>query len=160
MNKNEIHELGKRKGWKITDIPEWGNNGLYLTTIQGGYLLDDETPKEAYVRLSKKASELLKKPELEDKFFNLLWNGWLIPSTPVMANFGTDMALPISCFGGKVGDSLYDINVKNMEMAMLSKYGGGTAYDFSDIRPIGSKIKDGRGGTSDGIIPFIKQFLT
>ncbi len=156
--KEELHELAKRKGWKYGDFPEWGNNSLYLTTIQGGYLLEDETPKEAYTRISKKAAELLKKPELEERFFEIFWNNWLVPSTPVMSNFGTDLALPISCFGGQLGDSLYDINRKNLEMAMLSKYGGGTAYDFSNIRPIGSKIKDGKGGTSDGIIPFIKQF--
>lgn len=156
--KEELHELAKRKGWKHNDFPEWGNNSLYLTTISGGYLLENETPREAYIRLSKKASELLNKPELEEKFFNIFWNGWLIPATPVMANFGTDLALPISCFSGVVDDSLYDINRKNMEMAMLSKYGGGTAYDFSRIREIGSKIKNGAGGTSDGIIPFIKQF--
>lgn len=159
MNKKEeLHELARKKGWKLTDFPEWGNNSLYLTTIQGGYLLENETPKEAYIRLSKKASELLKKPELEEKFFNIFWNGWLIPSTPVMSNFGTDLALPISCFSGVVDDNLFDINRKCTEMAMVSKYGGGCAFDFSGIRPIGSKIKNGAGGTSDGIIPFIKQY--
>lgn len=157
--KIETHEIAKKMGWKVNeDFPEWGNNPLYLTTIKGGYLLEKETPKEAYIRISKRAAVLLNKPELEEKFYNILWNGWLIPSTPVMANFGTDLALPISCFSGYIGDSLWDINRKNTEMAMLSKYGGGTAYDFSGIRPIGSKIKDGRAGTSDGIIPFMKQF--
>ena len=155
----ETHEIGKKMGWKVNeDFPEWANNSLYLTTIKGGYLLENETPKEAYVRISKHAANILNKPELEEKFFNIFWNGWLIPSTPVAANFGTELALPISCFSGVLADSLYDINRKNLEMAMLSKYGGGTAYDFSQIRPIGSPIKNGKGGSSDGIIPFMKQF--
>lgn len=161
MKDTNIHELAKKKGWKAEDFPSWANNSLYLTTIQGGYLLDGETPKVAYNRLASTAAKRLTKlniPDLEQRFFDILWNGWLIPSTPVAANFGTDLALPISCFSGVIGDSLYDINRKNMEMAMLSKYGGGTAYDFSGIRPLGAKIKDGRGGTSDGIIPFMKQF--
>ena len=157
--KLETHDIAKNMGWKVgIDFPEWGNNALYLTTIKGGYLIDGETPKDGYVRVSSRAAELLKKPELQERFFDILWNGWLIPSTPVMANLGTDVALPISCFSSHVGDSMYEIYRKNLEMAMLSKYGGGTAYDFSSIRAMGTKIKDGRGGTSDGIIPFIKSY--
>ena len=156
--KEILNDIAKKKGWKLEDIPTWGNNSLYLTTIRGGYLMEDETPKQMYTRLSKSAAAVLNKPELEEKFFDILWNGWLIPSTPVAANFGTDLALPISCFSGVVGDSMWDINRKGTEMAMLSKYGGGTAYDFSLVRPIGAPIKDGRGGSSDGIIPFLKQY--
>jgi ribonucleoside-diphosphate reductase alpha chain len=157
--KIETHDIARNMGWKVgIDFPEWGNNGLYLTTIKGGYLLDGETPKEGYIRVSSRAAELLNKPELQERFFDILWKGWLIPSTPVMANLGTDVALPISCFSSHVGDSMYEIYRKNLEMAMLSKYGGGTAYDFSGIRPLGAKIKDGRGGSSDGIIPFIKSY--
>jgi len=157
--KEETHELAKRKGWKVVDdYPIWGNNSLYLTTIQGGYLLENETPNQGYTRISKRAANLLNRPDLEVRFFELFSNNWLVPSTPVMSNFGTDLALPISCFGGKIGDSLYQINGKGTEMAMLSKYGGGTSYDFTGIRPLGSKIKDGKGGLSDGVIPFMKQF--
>ena len=157
--KLETHDIAKNMGWKVgIDFPEWGNNALYLTTIKGGYLIDGETPKDGYVRVSSRAAELLNKPELQERFFDILWKGWLIPSTPVMANLGTDVALPISCFSSHVGDSMYEIYRKNLEMAMLSKYGGGTAYDFSAIRAMGTKIKDGRGGSSDGIIPFVKSY--
>lgn len=153
----QTHELAKKKGWVVgIDFPEWGNNSLYLQTIQGGYLLDEESPKQAYMRIANRASKLLKDDSLLDRFFDVLWKGWLIPSTPVMANFGTDIALPISCFAGRVGDSMYDIGRKNLEMMILSKHGGGTTYDHSPIRERGALIKDGRGGTSDGIVPFIK----
>jgi ribonucleoside-diphosphate reductase alpha chain len=155
---NELHDLAKKQGWSIDDIPEWGNNSLYLTTMLGGYLQNKETPKEAYTRIASTAANYLNKPELFSKFFEILWNGWLIPSTPVMSNFGTNRGLPISCFGGSIGDSMYDIYRKNLEMAILSKHGGGTAYDFSEIRPKGAPIKDGTNGTTDGIIPFMKSF--
>lgn len=155
---NELHDLAKKQGWSIDDIPEWGNNSLYLTTMLGGYLQNKETPKDAYNRIASTAATYLNKPELFSKFFEILWNGWLIPSTPVMSNFGTNRGLPISCFGGYIGDSMYDIYRKNLEMAVLSKHGGGTAYDFSEIRPKGAPIKDGTNGTTDGIIPFMKSF--
>nr|WP_262889707.1 ribonucleotide reductase N-terminal alpha domain-containing protein [Blattabacterium cuenoti] len=155
----ETHPIAEKKGWKVgIDFPVWANNELYLTTIKGGYLLDGETPFEAYKRLSENAARILKNPKIENKFFNILWKGWLIPSTPVMVNLGTEKGLPISCFSGCVGDSMYEIYRKNLEMAILSKHGGGTSYDFSLIRPVGSPIKNGTLGTSDGIIPFIKSY--
>lgn len=158
-NKLITHPLAAKKGWIVgVDYPEWGNNAHYLTTIQGSYLLDKETPRDAYVRLSSTAARLLEYTVQEHEFYRILWNGWLIPSTPVMCNLGTDRGMPISCFSGVVGDDMYDIYRKNTEMAMLSKYGGGTAYDFSFVRPIGTPIKGGQNGKSDGIIPFIKSY--
>jgi ribonucleoside-diphosphate reductase alpha chain len=155
----ETHKLAKEMKWEVgKDFPEWGNNSAYLTTIKGGYLQESESPKNAYDRLAKRASELLKKPELEPKFLEILWKGWLIPSTPVMANFGFEYNLPISCFGSVIGDSMYEIGRKNLEMLILSKHGGGTSYSFDEIRDIGSPIKGGKLGTSDGILPFMKMF--
>ncbi|YBU89256.1 MAG: ribonucleoside-diphosphate reductase subunit alpha [Candidatus Walczuchella monophlebidarum] len=155
----ETHTTAKQNGWKVEkDFPVWGNNELYLTTITGGYLLKEETPFEAYKRIAKTAARIHKEPILEKKIFDILWKGWLIPSTPVMGNFGNEKGLPISCFSSRVGDSMYDIYRKNLEMAILSKHGGGTAYDFTKVRPIGTMIKEGTLGTSDGIIPFIKSY--
>ncbi|XCI75180.1 MAG: ribonucleoside-diphosphate reductase subunit alpha [Flavobacteriales bacterium] len=155
----KTHPIAEKLGWTAEkEFPFWGNNELYLTTIKGGYLLNNETPFEVYKRLAQTVAKTLKKPALEEKFFDILWKGWLIPSTPVMVNLGTEKGLPISCFSSRIGDSMYEIYRKNLEMAMLSKYGGGTAYDFSLIRPIGSPIKNGDLGTSDGIIPFIKSY--
>lgn len=155
----ETNKLAKEKGWKIgVDYPEWGNNDLYLTTINGNYLNENETPKQSYERLAKKASDLLENPSLESELFKIFWNGWLIPSTPVMVNFGTDKGLPISCFSGRVGDDMYEIGRKELELRMLSKHGGGTAYDFTLLRSAGSLIKNGLLGSSDGVVPFMKSF--
>lgn len=144
------------KKFKKEEIPDFGNNNLYLTTIQGGYLLDDESPKEAYLRLATTSNKYLKEEGYQDDLFKILWNGWFIPSSPVMSNFGTTKGLPISCFGGVVGDDMFELSRKNSEIMMLSKHGGGTSLDYSKVRPFGSPIKGGNNGTSDGIIPFIK----
>lgn len=155
----EEHKIAKEFGWKVgEDYPEWGNNDLYLTTIKGGYLQKDETPRMAYERLAATAVKYLKDDALFEPLFEIFWKGWLIPSTPVMSSFGTNKGLPISCFSGVVPDDMYDIGRKELEMRMLSKHGGGTAYDFSQVRPIGSPIKNGELGTSDGIIPFMKSY--
>lgn len=145
--------------WKVgIDIPEWANNDLYLTTIKGGYLQEDESPKEMYDRLATTAANHHGKPEWKEKFFELFWNQWFIPSTPVAANLGTSRGLPISCFAGIVGDDMYEIGRKELEMRMLSKYGGGTAYSFNNIRPSGALIQGGKLGKAEGPIPFMKSY--
>jgi ribonucleoside-diphosphate reductase alpha chain len=155
----ERNIIAEKLGWNIDeDYPKWGNNDLYLTTITSGYLQKGETPRNAYRRLAITASKYLKDESLEDKFFEIFWKGWLVPSTPVMVNFGTEKGLPIACFGGRIGDDMYEIGRKETELRMLSKAGGGTSYDWSLVRAIGTPIKNGDLGTSDGIIPFIKSY--
>lgn len=153
------HSLAQSRGWKVgIDYPAWGNNELYLQTIQGGYLIDSETPRMAYQRVTSTAARNINKPELQQAFFNIIWKGWLGAATPVLANTGSERGLPISCFGGQVGDSMYEIQRKLMELGMLSKGGGGTSFDFSKIRPAGSLIQGGRLGTADGVIPAAKVY--
>jgi len=141
---------------KGEDYPSWGNNDIYKQTITGGYLLPTETPREAYQRVSKTIAKRLYKPELADRFFEYIWNGWLCLASPVLSNTGTDRGLPISCFGIDVADSINDIGQKNLEMMMLAKHGGGVGIGVNMIRPSGARITGN--GTSDGVVPFCKIY--
>jgi ribonucleoside-diphosphate reductase alpha chain len=144
-------------GWELdVDFPAWGNSPEYVKTISGGYLLAGEKPINAYARVSRAVADRLGKPELADKFFQYIWNGWLNLATPVLSNTGTDRGLPISCYGIDIEDSVFDIGTKNLEMMLLAKHGGGVGVGFNRIRPAGSKIS--KNGTSDGVIPFSKIF--
>ena len=141
---------------KGTDYPEWGDTEVYRKTIAGGYLLDGETPRDAYYRVAKTVARRLYKPEMADKFFDYIWKGWLNLASPVLSNTGTDRGLPISCFGIDVADSIQDIGTKNLEMMLLAKHGGGVGIGINQIRPAGKKITDN--GTSDGVVPFCKIY--
>ena len=141
---------------KGEDYPNWGNTDVYKKTISGGYLLQGETPREAYMRVSKAVARRLYKPELATTFFEYIWNGWLCLASPVLSNTGTDRGLPISCFGIDVADSISDIGQKNLEMMLLAKHGGGVGVGINMIRPAGSKITGN--GTSDGVVPFCKIY--
>ena len=90
---------------KGTDYPEWGDTEVYRKTIAGGYLLDGETPRDAYYRVAKTVAQRLNKPQMASKFFDYIWKGWLNLASPVLSNTGTDRGLPISCFGIDVADS-------------------------------------------------------
>ncbi len=146
-----------KKEWKKgIDYPKWGDTELYKKTISGGYLLPWESPREAYIRVASQVAKRLYKPELTDKFFEYIWNGWLCLASPVLSNTGTDRGLPISCFGIDVGDSIIEIGNKNLEMMILAKHGGGVGIGVNMIRPAGSQIR--ANGTSDGVVPFCKIY--
>lgn len=141
---------------KGVDFPVWGDTEVYKKTITGGYLIFDETPRDAYMRVAKTVARRLYKPELTEKFFEYIWNGWLCLASPVLSNTGTDRGLPISCFGIDVADSIQDIGTKNLEMMLLAKHGGGVGIGINQIRPAGAKITGN--GTSDGVVPFCKIY--
>ena len=151
--KNYAEELG----WEVdVDFPSWGNNEIYVKTISKTYLQAGEKPKDAYWRVATAIAKRLEKPQLATKFFDYIWKGWLCLATPVLSNTGTDRGLPISCFGIDVGDSIYEIGSKNLELMLLAKHGGGVGIGINMIRPAGSKITGN--GTSDGIVPFAKIY--
>ena len=141
---------------KGEDYPTWGDTDVYKKTITGGYLVNGESPRDAYMRVAKTVAKRLYKPELADKFFDYIWKGWLCLASPVLSNTGTDRGLPISCFGIDVADSIQDIGSKNLEMMLLAKHGGGVGIGVNMIRPAGSKITGN--GTSDGVVPFCKVY--
>ena len=143
--------------WKKgEDYPSWGDTEVYKKTIAGGYLLGNESPKDAYNRVCTTVAGRLDKPELAETFFEYIWNGWLCLASPVLSNTGTDRGLPISCFGIDVADSIIDIGQKNLEMMLLAKHGGGVGIGINQIRPAGANIKGN--GTSDGVVPFCKIY--
>ena len=153
MAKNYAEDLG----WEIdVDFPSWGNTEIYVKTISKGYLLAGEKPKDAYWRVATTVARRLNKPQLATKFFDYIWKGWLNLATPVLSNTGTDRGLPISCFGIDVGDSIYEIGKKNLELMLLAKHGGGVGICINQIRPAGSIIT--MNGTSDGVVPFAKIY--
>ena len=148
--------MWNNKWKKGVDYPAWGDTEVYKKTISGGYLLDDESPRDAYMRVSKTVARRLYKPELAEKFFEYIWQGWLCLASPVLSNTGTDRGLPISCFGIDVADSIQDIGQKNLEMMLLAKHGGGVGIGINMIRPAGARITGN--GTSDGVVPFCKIY--
>ena len=80
------------------EYPEWMDE-ISLSTISKGYLLPNETVSQAYRRVANASDDRLKRPDLANKFFRYIWNGWIGLASPVISNMGTDRGLPISCYG-------------------------------------------------------------
>ena len=90
--------------------PEWMTY-MGLQTLKQGYLLerDDkfnplETPSEMYARIAEELSSMLPSDQDEwaSKFYDLMWKGWLSPSSPVASNAGTIKGMPVSCSGKRM----------------------------------------------------------
>jgi len=137
------------------DYPSWMDE-ISLATVSKGYLIPGETPKIAYRRVARAAASRLRKPELENKFYKLMWNGWLGLASPVFSNMGTDRGLPISCFGIDTPDSVRGIGLTNAELMKLTSQGGGVGISVSRIRPRGTTITGN--GKSEGVVPWCKIY--
>lgn len=138
-------------------VPWWFNEES-SRMLNGGYLLRGENLDGALERITSAAAKRLKRPDLKEKFKEIVWNGWMSLSSPIWANMGTQRGLPISCFGVNVPDSLNLISDKLKEVTMQTKIGGGTSGYFGNIRERGAKIKDN--GESSGPVPFMQLFDT
>lgn len=143
-------DILKESGLAPAFLTEEGFNSL-----QNGYLLENETPKDMYERVARYSASVYSDSEAFKKdFFTAMWNNWLCAATPVLSNAETKN-LQISCYSSNSPDSLLGIMDHLKELAILSKYGGGCGSSLDNLRPAGSSIS--RGGTSSGIIPFYKM---
>ncbi len=80
-----------------------------------------------------------------NKIVDLIDKNILSLSTPQIANFGKKktgktVPLPASCHNVSVGNSIYDIYSSNLEVAMLSKSGGGVGLDTDGIAEKGTEV--------------------
>lgn len=123
--------------------------------LKRGYLEEKIEPIDR-IREIRDEFERRSRTELADKFFEYMSKGWISLSSPIWSNYGTYRGLPISCFGGTLQDSTEDILRGISETGMLSKFGGGTAQYFGNIRPRGSEIS--RGGKTNGSVAFMQMY--
>mgnify|MGYP003434608151 FL=1 len=94
----------------------------------------------------------------EEVFFNTLWDGFISPSTPMLANAGLrQRGTTVSCAGGYVGNNLFDRYNAVTEAAVLTKHSHGTSYGIDHWPAEGDKLK--RGGRSLGVMPIIRDFI-
>ena len=135
-------------------VPEWFTTGGWQL-VKEKYLHKAVGLKDTYMRIAKTAAQHTDEPESwAARFFDVMWNGWLAPSTPVLSNMGTNKGMPVSCSGQYVGDSIDSFYSNYRESALLTKNGFGTSVYLGDIRPRGTPISVG--GKASGILPVLQ----
>ena len=82
---------------------------------------------------------------LEQDFIEIMENLEFLPNSPTMMNAGTEQGTLSACFVLPIEDSMQDIMKAASDMAMVQKFGGGTGFSLSHLRPKGSPIKTTHG---------------
>ncbi|MDD2680654.1 MAG: ribonucleoside-diphosphate reductase subunit alpha [Patescibacteria group bacterium] len=136
---------------------QWLNENS-RTFLAKGYLSPGLSAEERIRNIADTAEKILKKEGFADKFYDYMSRGYYSLASPIWSNFGLSKGLPISCFSSYLGDDMGQILYTQAEVGMMSKYGGGTAGYFGDLRGRGAAIKDN--GTSSGAVHFMQLFET
>lgn len=121
--------------------------------LQNGYLVGDE--KEHFRKIAERAETILGVEGYADRLYENLAKGWYLLPTPGITNFLHPKESAISCFGSYCEDSVEGLLMTDAEVGMLSKIGGGTSSDLSDVRKKGAPITGG--GYADGVMRMIKR---
>lgn len=121
-----------------------------IQTLKDRYLLNGESIEQMFWRV---ATAFADDEYHATRLHKYMTNFWFMPSTPILANAGTNRGLPISCFLNEVPDSLSGIVDTWNENIHLSANGGGIASYWGNVRSVGESINN-KGETS-GIMPFV-----
>jgi ribonucleoside-diphosphate reductase alpha chain len=161
--------LGLKEKYDLNDLnyylrPERDLQFTYLgiKTLYDRYLLKDgqgcpiELPQHLFMGVAMFLAQNEKDcQEWAKKFYDLMSKFEVMPGTPTISNARTPHHQLSSCFIGSTSDNIEGIFDVYKEMALLSKFGGGIGWDWSQVRGMGSFI-DGHKHAAGGVVPFLK----
>lgn len=161
-----------RKDQIITrDCPPWYTTGG-IQLFYEKYSWEGETVRQAFQRVASALAQHAPKTypswwhediytfgkTWEDVFFQVMWDGLVSPSTPLLANGGLrKRGTTVACAGSYVGNNLYDRYNAMTEAAILTKHGHGTSCSIDHWPAEGDKLN--RGGNSLGVMPIVRDFI-
>ena len=173
---NQVYGKGKWRDFDPRDL-RLTYNALKLLEIR--YLLKDpetqriiETPQMLFRRVARhlarverlygKSEEEVKR--IEDEFYRILSELRFIPNTPTLMNAETRLGILSACFVIPVRDALSTPDGEGImdavrAMALIQQQGGGTGFDFSELRPEGDVVAS-TSGVASGPLSFMRLFDT
>lgn len=173
---NDVYGKG---GWKDFNPRDLLLTFNALKVLEARYLLKDtstwrfrETPQMLFRRVAHNIAKieleygksLEEAREQEEKFYDLLSNLRFIPNSPTLMNAGTRLGILSACFVVPVRDSMSTPDGEGImdavrAQALIHQHGGGTGYDFSELRPENDVVTSS-GGLASGPLSFMKLFDT
>ncbi|MCG3108832.1 Vitamin B12-dependent ribonucleoside-diphosphate reductase [Metallosphaera sp. J1] len=166
------HVFGKGK-WSEFDPKDLLISYNALKVLEARYLLKDpetlryiETPQMMFKRVASYLAKVEQDKNVQQdamqKFYEIMSSLKFVPNTPALMNSGTRLGILSACFVLPVrdsmtspsGDGIYDTL---RAMALVHQQGGGTGFDFSELRPKGDVVAS-TAGVASGPVSFMKIF--
>jgi ribonucleoside-diphosphate reductase alpha chain len=147
----------------MTDRDGFSSNALrilkaryFMKTDSGEFL--DKSPTDLFSRVADFVASAEKSKKEQQawsrRFLNLMVARDFLPNSPTLTGAGRDMCLS-ACFVLPVGDSMPSIFDAVKNTALVHKEGGGTGFDFSQLRPQGSFVRKTQ-GVASGPLSFLR----
>ena len=132
----------------------------YLRKDDAGEII--ETPEEMLWRVAAAVSRPEAKyggnpDEWAMKFYGVMAALEFMPNSPTLMNAGTPRGQLSACFVLPIGDSMEEIFGSLAATALVHKSGGGTGFNFSNVRPSGDRVRS-TSGVASGPISFMELF--
>jgi ribonucleoside-diphosphate reductase alpha chain len=137
-------------------------NYLGVKTLYDRYLIKDrsgdpiELPQHMFMGIAMFLAQNEEEREAwAIKFYDMISKFEVMLATPTLSNARTPRHQLSSCYIGSTPDNIEGIFDSYKEMALLSKFGGGIGWDWTQVRSMGSFI-DGHKNAAGGTVPFLK----
>jgi ribonucleoside-diphosphate reductase alpha chain len=171
---NDVYGKGRWSSFNDVDLSFTFNA---IKVLEARYLLKNpetqryrETPSMLHKRVASFLARVEEKygkskeeiEEIENEFLRLLNTHRFKPNTPTLMNADTELGILSACFVVPVrdsittprGDGIYDAL---RAQAVIFQQGGGTGFDFSELRPRNDTVSS-TAGVSSGPISFMRLF--
>lgn len=157
-NKYEFLSAERKRLQKEGLLPDWYTTPAWQL-FKDKYLEGSKSYRDRVETIASTAAKHAPgdQGQWKQRFFDVIWNGWLSPSTPTLANLGTNKGMPVACSGQYIGDSVASFYGELLDTAVLTKNGFGTSAYLGDIRPRGSSISTG--GSASGVLPVFQTYV-
>tara|TARA_E500000331_G_scaffold281500_1_gene274963 strand:+ start:99 stop:2480 length:2382 start_codon:yes stop_codon:yes gene_type:complete len=154
-----IFNQDKTESKLISDFKPAEINENAQVVLEHRYLLKDDNGDlaEDADGLFRRVADALAKPdktygatkeevnETAEEFYQMLSSLDFLANSPTLMNAGTKAGTLSACFVLPLEDSMEGIMKTAHDAAMVQKYGGGTGFALSELRPKGARIKTTHG---------------
>ena len=166
---NDVYGKGN---WKSFHEVDEKLSYFSLRVLQSRYLIKDpktgrfiETPNQLFWRVARhiaSAEERDSKDYWAKIYYKILSELRFIPNSPTLMNSGTRLGILSACFVLPVRDSMVTNNSEGIydavkAQAIIFQQGGGTGFDFSELRPEGDIVAS-TAGVASGPLSFMRIF--